>query len=873
MARIVHTENGVSREYTLGDIPITVGRAARHTIPTMDSRASRDHFKIENSGGRYVAEDTGSRNGTLLNGEPLVGQRTLKPGDRLMIGAAVFQFLDGTITTPAPDSAPAAFSPHAPSAPAAAPADAPAVAAAAAASMAPPPPSVRASIEVTLGDGSGLTRLLGATPVVIGRTPECDITIDDEKLSSRHAEVSETDQGVLVKDLKSTNGTKVDGQAFEARLFRDGEVFTAGSASFRICAPRFPSAARKGSRLRRPGPLALAIFSALLILGGAAVVAPSIIRKFLDVPPPVTADPGNLLGEAGALEHGADGWTIAYNAKYQFDADRDQHKDGGFSLRVRGIDTREHSLFAASSPAVAVNPTGAVKLEGWVRAQALEGRGGFRIEWLKSGQVVGTTTTDLLDGTFDWRRLSVVAVPPPGADQARAACLIAGLASVTWFDAVKLSVTKETPGGAAWGTPWGRMTIDDAAALRLDLPESPLLWNGTMFFEEKGLPLSPAALWNGAKDGEAQSVGTAFRVTRKLGRYGSVTLIGVHAEAEDSIAWQVDVAREGTVIFSADLDPAVAARITTRAGEIIDPRDGPFEATGCEELVLGDAPSLVFDAPADVKLEGTRLTLRWPKAAEIAIHLRAAPSWVEREVKIILADATASARAGQLGKALTLFDDLGRRFASRPEGQTGATKAKDLRTQGDAESKRAREEVDMALKFGGDLNRQRALDLVDGLERQWQGTDYAAEGARLRKKLSPDSPKPPDDPGPKPPDGPKPPEKEPIESARSLLKWAEEALAKEEYLKAEIFARNVIDRWPGTPEEMQAGELLGRATSGGKAALERDNWIRETLGRARNLVKNRQSDKAVPLFEEVLKKYPDSPLVKGVKEELDKLRR
>ena len=33
-------------------------------------------------------------------------------------------------------------------------------------------------------------------------------------------------------------------------------------------------------------------------------------------------------------------------------------------------------------------------------------------------------------------------------------------------------------------------------------------------------------------------------------------------------------------------------------------------------------------------------------------------------------------------------------------------------------------------------------------------------------------------PDPKPPDGPKPPEKEPIETARTLLKWAEEALAK-----------------------------------------------------------------------------------------------
>ena len=72
-----------------------------------------------------------------------------------------------------------------------------------------------------------------------------------------------------------------------------------------------------------------------------------------------------------------------------------------------------------------------------------------------------------------------------------------------------------------------------------------------------------------------------------------------------------------------------------------------------------------------------RLTLRWPKAPEIAIHFRAAPSWVEREVRTIFADATAAARAGQLGKALTLFQDLGKRFPARPDGQAGAAKAKD----------------------------------------------------------------------------------------------------------------------------------------------------------------------------------------------------
>ncbi|KAF0241286.1 MAG: FHA domain-containing [Planctomycetota bacterium] len=879
MPKIVHTESGATREYTLGAVAITVGRAARHTIPTMDSRASRDHFKIELVAGGYVATDMGSRNGTLLNGEVLEKPRTLRAGDRLMIGAAVFQFQDGTMTTPAPESSegapmqalttrdvaePVVEQPV----PAASPALVPVPAQA-------PVPAAPSYLEVVHSDGSTASHRLGATPLVIGRAKECTLAIDDEKLSSRHVEVSETDQGILVKDLKSTNGTRFDGEKFETRLLRDREKFIAGSVTFRIAAPRFGGTGAAAKKSRRPGPVALAIFAALLILGGAAIVAPSLIGNFVDLPPTVAADPDNLLGAAGSLERGQEGWTISADANYQVAADREQHKDGGFSLAVRGVDTRVHSLFAASSASVPLPPGGALKLEGWVRAMALEGRAGLRIDWLRGETLAGTTTTDLHEGTFDWKRVSVVAVAPPGADRARAACIVAGIASATWFDALKLSATKETPGGAGWPTAWGRLTIDDVAALRIDLANAPLLWNGTLWIEEKGYPTTPTPLWLGERDGEPMSVGTGFRTTRKIARLGSVTLFGVHADLEDSVSWQVDVAMESAVIFTADLDPAVAARMTTRTGELVEPRDGPFEASRCSEIVLGDAPSVLFDTPADVKLEGTRLRIRWsPRPAEVALRLRPAASWVEREVRELLADANAASRASQLGKALVIFEDLGKRYPEREEGRTGASRGKELRAQAEEVARKARAEVSNAKKYPSKSTTQIALDLIDQLERQWDGSEFAAEGARLRQAMSPESVEKPPDETTRPPDEtPKPPPKEPVENAQTLLKWAEEAIAKEEWLKAEIFARNVMDRWPGTPEEMKAGELLGRATSGGKAARDRDAWIRETLTKARNLVKNRQSDKAAPLFEEVLKKYPDSPLVKGVKEELEKIRR
>ncbi|MCC6737994.1 MAG: FHA domain-containing protein [Planctomycetia bacterium] len=859
MAKIVHTENGVAREYTLGDVPVTVGRAARHTIPTMDARASRDHFKVELLNGAWMAADTGSRNGTLLNGQPLDRPTALKPGDRLMIGAAVFQFLDGTITTPAPEPPPAAAAAPPPSEePQRTTADA-------------PPASF---LQVTTPDGSLATYPLGSTAVVIGRTRECTIPLDDEKLSSRHAEVLETPEGILVRDLKSTNGTKIGGAAFETRIFRDRESFTAGSHTFSIAAPRFPGSAVPAApvRLRRPGPVVLAVVLALLVLGGAAVFAPSLIRKFVSLPPPVASDSANLLGAAGSMERGQEGWEIAADANYQVAADPDQHKDGGFSLRVRGVDTREHSLFAASSAPVPAKPGEPLRLEGWVRAQALDGRAGLRIEWLRGGRLVGATPTDLLEGTFDWKKLSVVAVPPPDAEQARAACVVAGLASVTWFDALDLRATKDTPGGELWNTPWGRVAIDDAASIRLDSPEAPLLWNGVFLFEEKGYPTTPTALWVGAKDGEPQSVGTGYRVSRKVGRIGTVTLLGVHAESGDSIAWQSEFSREGAALLQATIDPAMNV-LTVRADDSVTAFNGDFESP-CSEIVLGNAPALVVEPPAFARRTGSVLTLRWdPRPPEVSLQLRAAASWVEKEAVTLLADATAAARASQLGKALVTFEALAARFASREEGATAAARGQELRKQAEELARRARNEVANALKFPSKAGTQKAMELIDQLERQWAGSEFADEGSRLKKELVPEAPVDPKDPKTEPDPVPPPPDKEPIENARTLLQWAEEAIAKEEWLKAEIYVKNVMDRWPGTAEEMKAGELLGRATSGAKAARERDGWIRETLTKARNLVKNRQSDKAVPLFEEALKRYPDSPLMKGVQEELDKIRR
>jgi hypothetical protein len=51
-----------------------------------------------------------------------------------------------------------------------------------------------------------------AGPVVIGRSPDADLVIADDFVSSTHAKIVPSGDGFLLEDLGSTNGTLVNGQ-------------------------------------------------------------------------------------------------------------------------------------------------------------------------------------------------------------------------------------------------------------------------------------------------------------------------------------------------------------------------------------------------------------------------------------------------------------------------------------------------------------------------------------------------------------------------------------------------------------------------------------------------------------------------------------
>ena len=64
---------------------------------------------------------------------------------------------------------------------------------------------------------------------IIGRAPDCTISIPDGSISSRHARVSRSPEGFTIEDLQSRNGTFVNGDKVDKpRLLADGDVVRIG---------------------------------------------------------------------------------------------------------------------------------------------------------------------------------------------------------------------------------------------------------------------------------------------------------------------------------------------------------------------------------------------------------------------------------------------------------------------------------------------------------------------------------------------------------------------------------------------------------------------------------------------------------------------
>ncbi|WP_375499743.1 FtsK/SpoIIIE domain-containing protein [uncultured Jatrophihabitans sp.] len=121
------------------------------------------------------------------------------------------------------------------------------------------------SLRVTAGPAAGRVHPLHRGAMVIGRDAGCDITLDDERISRRHATLEVTAGRVTVLDHDSTNGSTVDGRPIPptGTALDPGAVLQLGDSLLSVAAPSVRAAdvsagdgvlmVNRAPRLLRPG--------------------------------------------------------------------------------------------------------------------------------------------------------------------------------------------------------------------------------------------------------------------------------------------------------------------------------------------------------------------------------------------------------------------------------------------------------------------------------------------------------------------------------------------------------------------------------------------------------------------------------------------
>jgi FHA domain len=117
---------------------------------------------------------------------------------------------------------------------------------------------------VALDEGPDIT--LDRTIVVVGRHPACETRLDSLRVSRHHCCMTQENGEVVVRDLGSTNGIRINGQRVEMGRLRPGDELSIAHIRYRlengqaheqtIAEPvSLASVARASAEERGPGPM------------------------------------------------------------------------------------------------------------------------------------------------------------------------------------------------------------------------------------------------------------------------------------------------------------------------------------------------------------------------------------------------------------------------------------------------------------------------------------------------------------------------------------------------------------------------------------------------------------------------------------------
>jgi pSer/pThr/pTyr-binding forkhead associated (FHA) protein len=201
--------------FWLVDPRLTIGRDKTNNLVINDEGISVFHAELQQEEGKLFLRDTGSVNGTFLNGEAVTKRTEVKVGDTIRLHLVELQVIDPTKAPPEPIAPPVKR-------------DMP---------KAAPIWQVKAMTGVISGR---MFPIEGAGTHVIGRDPHCDIVVGGAHVSRRHAEFSIRNHVLWVKDLGSSNGSFVNGKRYEEVALKNGDEVKFDAMIFKVVGPTEP---------------------------------------------------------------------------------------------------------------------------------------------------------------------------------------------------------------------------------------------------------------------------------------------------------------------------------------------------------------------------------------------------------------------------------------------------------------------------------------------------------------------------------------------------------------------------------------------------------------------------------------------------------
>jgi predicted component of type VI protein secretion system len=123
---------------------------------------------------------------------------------------------------------------------------------------------------VALTEGPDL--LLDKPILLLGRHQECDIQLNSRKISRRHCCIAQINNQLVIRDLASTNGIRINGQRVIEACLKPGDELTIGNYQYRLSWEDQPAPPAQVAPAGKPAP-------------PAEPPAPSILPKELNLAP------------------------------------------------------------------------------------------------------------------------------------------------------------------------------------------------------------------------------------------------------------------------------------------------------------------------------------------------------------------------------------------------------------------------------------------------------------------------------------------------------------------------------------------------------------------------------------------------------------